>query len=168
VFVWLFVNGRENAAVIVYGAGAFTDFLDGYVARKTESVTELGKVLDPLADRIFIVALCAALVARDVLPPWLAAAVVARDALVVGLWPALARRTDKRIGVNRTGKTATAFLLVGLTWLALSQTTFSLGRIGRPVGLACTLAGAALYWIAAALYGRAALDGRKRLGDLSS
>src|SRR5919106_1769508 len=67
VFVWLFVSGRENAAVIVYAVAAWTDFFDGFIARRTHSVTELGKLLDPLADRVFIVALALALVARGTL-----------------------------------------------------------------------------------------------------
>src|ERR671918_764728 len=67
VFVWLFVSGREDAAVILYAVAAWTDFFDGFIARRTHSVTELGKLLDPLADRVFIVALALALVARGTL-----------------------------------------------------------------------------------------------------
>jgi cardiolipin synthase (CMP-forming) len=154
VFVWLFVNGREDAAVIVYGAGAFTDFLDGYIARKTHSVTELGKLLDPLADRIFIVALSVALVTRDTLPAWLAVGIIGRDVILLSLWPLLERRGIERIRVNLVGKTATALLFVGLTWLALSETSFALGRLGRPIGVVCAGLGAVLYWLAAGMYAR--------------
>ncbi|HEU4481068.1 MAG TPA: CDP-alcohol phosphatidyltransferase family protein, partial [Actinomycetota bacterium] len=118
VFVWLFASGRENAAVILYAAGAWTDFFDGYIARLTGSVTELGKLLDPLADRVFIVALCIALVLRDTLPLWLALTIVVRDLIVLSLFPALERRRIERIRVNFVGKCATAALLFGLTLLA--------------------------------------------------
>ena len=156
VFVWLFVSGRENAGVILYAAGAWTDFLDGYIARRTNSVSELGKLLDPLADRIFIAALVIALVVRDTMPWWVAVAVLGRDLLVLSLFPYLERRKIARIAVNWTGKTATAFLFAGLTMLAVSETTLvGSDHLAGP-GLAFTLIGAALYWAAGYLYAREA------------
>jgi cardiolipin synthase (CMP-forming) len=156
VFVWLFVSGRENAAVVLYGVGALSDFFDGFLARRLGAVTTLGKLLDPLADRVFIVALCIALLARGVLAPWLAGAIVARDVVLLALWPLLERRGVERIPVNIAGKAATAALLFGLTWLALSQTTFGWATIGETVGSAAVGVGAALYWAAALLYAREA------------
>ena len=156
VFVWLFVGGHEEWGVIVYAVGAASDFVDGYVARRTGAVSELGKLLDPLADRVFIVALAVALVARSALPTWLAVFVVARDVLLLSLWPLLERRGVQRIEVNIVGKAATALLLVGLTWLALGETGFALGRPGERIGIPLVTAGAALYWAAAAAYGRTA------------
>src|SRR5919106_5538182 len=114
VFVYLFVTDRTEAAVILFAAGAFTDFFDGYIARRTGSVTEFGKLLDPLADRILILALAISLVADGALPLWLAIAVIARDVIVLAAWPALERRGLARIPVNFTGKCATAALLFGL------------------------------------------------------
>ena len=156
VFVFLFVTDRTEAAVILYGAGAWTDFFDGYIARRTGAVTEFGKLLDPLADRIFIVALAVALVAAESLPLWIAIVVVARDILILSLFPILERRGVERIQVNFTGKSATACLLLGLTLLAWSETTFPLNGIARPVGMTFTILGAALYWVAAGLYAREA------------
>ncbi len=71
----------------------------------------MGKLLDPLADRILIVALAVALVARDALALWLAIAIVARDVLLLSVFPLLERRHFPRIAVNFVGKTATASLL---------------------------------------------------------
>ncbi|HEX2235920.1 MAG TPA: CDP-alcohol phosphatidyltransferase family protein [Actinomycetota bacterium] len=161
VFVWLFVSGRENAAVVVYGIGAVSDFFDGYLARRMGAVTTLGKLLDPLADRVLIVALCIALLARGVLSPWLAGAIVGRDLILLSLWPVLERRGVERIPVNLAGKAATAALLFGLTWLALSQTSFGWATIGDRVGSVAVGVGAALYWAAALLYARQA-SGRWR------
>jgi cardiolipin synthase len=158
VFVFLFVTGREESAVVLYAAGAASDFLDGYIARRTHSVTEVGKLLDPLADRIFIVALAVALVSREVLPLWLAIAVIARDVLVLSLFPALESRGIERIRVNVVGKTATASLLFGLTLLAWSETSFPLNSDVAPLGMAFTLVGGALYWVAGALYAREAVN----------
>jgi cardiolipin synthase len=99
-------------------------------------------------------ALALALVVRGALPAWLAIAVIARDVLVLTLWPLIERRGLRRISVNLVGKSATALLLVGLTALALSETTLDPGQPLPGFGLAATLAGAVAYWAAAALYAR--------------
>jgi cardiolipin synthase (CMP-forming) len=161
VFVWLFVAGFEEAAVALYAVGAWSDFFDGYIARRTGQITELGKVLDPLADRFFIVALAVALVARDVLPLGLALAIVARDVLVLVLFPLLERRGMERIPVNFVGKCATAALLFGLTFLAYSETSWAGAEHADELGMAFTIGGAVLYWIAAVMYAR---EAKARLG----
>ena len=164
-FVWLFVTGRENAAVAVYALFAWTDFFDGYIARRTGSITKLGQLLDPLADRVLIVALAVALVARDVLPAWLALGVIGRDVLVIALWPLLERWGMPRLEVNFTGKTATACLLFGLTWLAWGETTFPLHSNGADVGMPMVVIGAILYWVAGGMY---AVEARRRVRELQS
>jgi cardiolipin synthase len=163
VFVWLFVNDRENAAVVLYALGALTDFFDGVIARRFDQVSELGKLLDPLADRILILALAVALVAREVLPLWLAVAVVGRDLLILSVFPFLERRKVPRIAVNFTGKTATASLLTGLTLLAWSETTFPAADASEVAGTAFTILGAVLYWAAAVMYARQARAGLRAL-----
>ena len=157
-FLWLWLSERRNAAVILYAIGASTDFFDGYIARRTNSVTELGKVLDPLADRVFIVTLTVALIAAGVLPWWLAAVILVRDVLVVLAFPLLERRGVPRIAVNRTGKTATAALFSGLTLLALAETTLGWADDLSGLGLVLVGTGAVLYWIATVQYGREALQ----------
>ncbi len=154
VFLYLFVTGRETAAVVLYGAGAWTDFFDGYLARRLGQVTELGKLLDPLADRVFIVALALALVAVDALPWWLAAAIVLRDVVLLGVWPLFERRGVGRIQVSFMGKTATASLLFGLTWLAVSETDFEWATFSAIVGMVFVVAGAILYYVSAGMYAR--------------
>ena len=155
LFVWLFVTRREEAAVLLYGLGASTDWLDGYIARRTGQITELGRLLDPLADRTYIAALVVALTIRGVLPMWLAVGVVGRDALLLALFPLVDRKTTARLRVNLTGKTATASLLVGLTCLALSETSFG-GRPWEQIGLFLVVVGFVLYWISGIMYARAA------------
>ncbi len=164
IFVWLFVTGRETVAVVLYAIGASSDFLDGFIARRFAQVSELGKVLDPLADRVLILALAVALVARRALPLWLALAVIARDVLVLSLFPALERRGVARIPVNTIGKAATAALLVGLTCLAFAESSFSWARGGDEIGLPLVALGAALYWAAALAYAR---EARTRLRALA-
>ena len=165
VFLWLFLTDRENAAVILYAAGAWTDFFDGLIARRFNQVSELGKLLDPLADRVFIVALAVALVARDVMPLALAIAIIGRDVLLLSIFPLLERRKVERIAVNFTGKTATAALLFGLTWLAFSQTTFADEVFVEVIGIGFVILGAVLYWVAAGMYAREAMRRLKAMAE---
>jgi cardiolipin synthase (CMP-forming) len=156
IFVWLFVTDRTNAAVTLYAIAAWTDFFDGYLARRFNSVSELGKLLDPLADRVFIVALAVALVARDVLPLWLAITVIARDVMILSAFPFVDRSGIQRIPVNFTGKSATAALLAGLTLLAFSETSVPIfgNDTSADIGLVLTILGAILYWVAGMMYAR--------------
>jgi cardiolipin synthase len=157
-FIWLFVADKEEAAVILYGIGAWTDFFDGAIARRTNSVTELGRLLDPFADRVFIVALAVALVLRDALPLWLMITIVARDVAILVAFPLFESKSIGRIRVNFVGKTATAALLFGLTLLAYGETSFA-GQSGTSdVGMGFVIFGAILYWVAAVMYARQAMD----------
>ncbi|MGH2737049.1 MAG: CDP-alcohol phosphatidyltransferase family protein [Actinomycetota bacterium] len=163
VFLWLFVTNREEAAVIIYAAGAITDFFDGYIARRFNQVSEFGKLIDPLADRVFIVSLAVALVATGAMHWLLAFAIVARDLILLSAFPLFERRGVGRIPVNFTGKTATACLLFGLSWLAVGETDFGFSEAGEVVGQAFTLAGAILYYVAGGMY---AVEAVRRLRAL--
>ncbi|MBA2427182.1 MAG: CDP-alcohol phosphatidyltransferase family protein [Actinobacteria bacterium] len=156
IFVWLFVSGRTEAAVILYAVGASTDWLDGYLARRMDAVSELGRLLDPVADRIFIAALAVALVGAGELPLAVAAALVARDALLVGGWLLLEGRGSRAIPVSLPGKVATAALLTGLTLMAVAATSWGFGESWRTAGLILVLIGTALYWVVGAAYARRA------------
>ncbi|MGH2703276.1 MAG: CDP-alcohol phosphatidyltransferase family protein [Actinomycetota bacterium] len=163
VFLYLFVTGYQEAAVLLYAAGALTDFFDGVIARRLDQISELGKLLDPLADRVFIVALAVALVAVDALPWVIAGAIVVRDLLLLSIWPLFERRGVGRIPVNFTGKTATAMLLFGLTCMAVAETDFPPAGIADEIGLVFVVGGAVLYYVAAGMYAREAY---RRLASL--
>ncbi|CAN5765766.1 CDP-alcohol phosphatidyltransferase family protein [soil metagenome] len=162
LFVTLYLTGREDAAIVIFVVGASSDFVDGYVARRTNSVTELGKLLDPLADRAFIGALASVLVIRGLLDPFVAGAVVARDAAIIAGSVWLARRGRPLVPVSLTGKAATACLLIGLTWLALAPTDWRGASLAEEAGNAFIVVGGVLYYAAGALYVREALRGRPR------
>jgi cardiolipin synthase len=165
VFIGLFVSGHEEAAVILYAVGAWTDFFDGYIARRTGQITELGKLLDPLADRVLIVALAVALVATGALSLVLALVIIIRDVVVLTLFPLLERRGMERIPVNFLGKCATAALMFGLTCLAYSETSWAGRTIAGDIGTAFTILGAVLYYAATVLYGREIARRTRSLGD---
>src|SRR5215211_182113 len=72
-------------AAAVFALAAFTDSLDGYIARRREAVTTFGKLMDPLADKLLIVAALVALVSLNRLAAWVAMVIIARELAVTGL-----------------------------------------------------------------------------------
>ena len=106
------------AGFLLLGAVVSTDWVDGYLARRTGQVTELGKVLDPIADRLALAAALITFVALDLFPWWGAAVILARDlvVLVVGVWLLLGRGV--RIDVRPIGKYATFTLMFGIPMIA--------------------------------------------------
>ena len=113
VFLWLLV-ARDNPAAAgwLLLAIGWTDWIDGYLARRLQQVSEIGKFLDPLADRVAVATAVVAGWATGVLPPVFAALLVIREALV-GLGALfLAIRSRSKLEVRYLGKLAT-FLLYG-------------------------------------------------------
>ncbi|HBP90214.1 MAG: CDP-diacylglycerol--glycerol-3-phosphate 3-phosphatidyltransferase [Nitrospira sp.] len=87
VFVWLFSEpspDRALAAGLVFACAAFTDFLDGYLARKSGQITNLGKLLDPVADKLLVASGLILLVQFQRVAVWLAIVMIARELLVTG------------------------------------------------------------------------------------
>ena len=78
-------RGFGIAAALVFSASAITDFLDGYVARRTGQVSEFGKLLDPIADKIIVASALIMLVHLDRVPAWLVALIISREFAVSGL-----------------------------------------------------------------------------------
>lgn len=120
VVAYLIVAGSE-LAIGVFGLAALTDFFDGIIARSRNQVTDVGRVLDPLTDRLFIAAVVVGVYLREQQPPiWALAALLARDAAVVaGSGYLVAQR--ERIDVSFLGKAATATLLAAIFLLLLRQ-----------------------------------------------
>lgn len=112
--VWLVISERFAASFAVFALVAATDWMDGYLARRLGQVSRLGQILDPLVDRVLIVAVLVALLLTGLLPTSLVLLVLLRDALVL-LGVFVLYRGAPTIPVTRTGKTATAGLLLALT-----------------------------------------------------
>jgi CDP-diacylglycerol--glycerol-3-phosphate 3-phosphatidyltransferase len=99
-------NG-DLVAGIVFALAAFTDGLDGYIARRRDDVTTFGKLMDPLADKLLIVAALVSLVALDRLQAWIAMVIIARELAVTGL-RAVAVEEGVEIAASWLGKVKTA------------------------------------------------------------
>ena len=115
VFLWLLLGADRPAVAgwVLFAVGV-TDWIDGYLARKLNQVSELGKLLDPIADRLAIVAALIGGWIAGVVPWWVALALLVRETLVglMALW--LATRTRTRIEVRYIGKMATWAVYGGL------------------------------------------------------
>lgn len=109
-------------ALILFIVAAASDFLDGWLARKLNLVTPLGKLLDPLADKILVCAAFVFLTAKGICPVWVTALIIGREFLVTGLRQ-IAIEAGQVLAADRLGKWKTTFqltyLISGLIWLTL-------------------------------------------------
>jgi cardiolipin synthase len=112
LFCWLLIGPDERiAATVVLMVVGVTDFLDGFLARRFHQVSTLGKVLDPLADRLVLVTAVLAITVYGAVPVWLAVVVLGRELIVSAAVLVLAALGARRIDVVWFGKAGTFGLL---------------------------------------------------------
>jgi cardiolipin synthase len=145
-------DGTEAAGLILLGAVVSTDWVDGYVARRTGRVSNVGKVLDPVADRLAIAAALVAMLARDVFPLWAALLVIVRDAAVLVAGGALLLGLKVRIEVRSIGKVATFALMCGIPAIAWANFDLPLEPLARVSGWSLFWIGIVLYYAVGVLY----------------
>lgn len=176
-FFAVLINGQNNvAAFLLFTIAASTDWLDGQIARRTGTVTALGKAIDPLVDRLLIAAGVFGLYIVHRLPLWIVLVLLARDVyLGYGIWR-LEQVHHRRMAVTWIGKITTALLLMGfadlvLDWpeipgLGIVESSTLPGWGAQPVvlgmwfvyvGVAFSLASAVQYTI---IFNRTARDAR--------
>jgi cardiolipin synthase (CMP-forming) len=152
VFFWLILTERDGPAIAVLAVSGASDYLDGALARRWGQVSRVGQLLDPFADRLYILSTLLGLAWRDIIPWWLVAALVARDVVLATTIPLLASRRYGPLPVNLLGKAATFNLLYAFPLLLLAEVSESVGAIARPVGWAFAWWGLLLYWWTAWVY----------------
>src|SRR5271157_1137081 len=112
LFVWLvFGAHRQSAAAILLAVLGATDWVDGTLARRFHQVSTVGKVLDPLADRVLVVTAVIVIVVYGAVPVWFGVATLAREVVVSATVLALASLGAKRIDVLWVGKAGTFALM---------------------------------------------------------
>jgi cardiolipin synthase len=150
--LWILVGQRriELAAVLVFLVGS-TDWLDGYLARRLNQVSEVGKVLDPLADRLMIAAAVIGGMIVGVLPGVIVFPLIVREAAVGFGALLLARRRLPRLEVRYLGKAATLLLYLAIPSFYLS-TTESAPWLWSPPAWIAGVTGLLLYWMVAGQY----------------
>jgi cardiolipin synthase (CMP-forming) len=152
VFLWLLFTHQDIWAFVVLLLSGVTDYLDGKIARRFNLVSRVGELLDPLADRLYVLTTLVALTIRDIIPLWLLIVLVARD-LFMGVVILLLKRVGQTgLPVHFVGKAATFNLLYAFPILLLSTVEGFVGDVARPLGWAFAWWGVGLYLLAAVLY----------------
>lgn len=158
LFLWLvlspMIDGSnwDALALGVLVLAGLTDYLDGKLARRFNQVSRVGQLLDPAADRLYILCTLLGLSLREIIPVWLAVFIVARDVLLVLGLPVLRRHGFGPLPVHFLGKAATFNLLYSFPLLLLGDWTGQIARLAKIFGWAFAGWGTALYWWAGVLY----------------
>jgi cardiolipin synthase len=152
VFLWFLLKEMFVSAISVLAIAGLTDFLDGYLARKLNQTTKLGKMLDPVADRLYIFATLLALSATGYVPWWLAGLVILRDLLMLISLPILASVGYRSLPVHYLGKASTFALLYAFPLLLMGKIFTEAAFIITPLAWAFALWGVALYWWSGFVY----------------
>ncbi|MGH3494960.1 MAG: CDP-alcohol phosphatidyltransferase family protein [Sciscionella sp.] len=153
LFLWLLLGPHADGwALVVLVLSGVTDWLDGKLARWLDQLSELGALLDPLADRLYIFATVVAFVLRGIIPWWVAVLLIGKD-VVVGLsLPLLRRAGYGPPEVIYVGKAATFALLYAFPLLLLGQGSSTVAHVVLPFGDAFAIWGSVLYVWSGLLY----------------
>jgi cardiolipin synthase len=184
VFLFLFVQGgptKRAIAVTLYSIAAITDFLDGQIARATQTVSWLGKIMDPIMDRVLLFTGVLGLVFTGELPLWVAIIVIGRDIVLAGGSAWLRCYRKRPMDVIYVGKAATFFLMFGFadmllaipqvrglgitdaSWLpGLNGQTVAAGIFFVYIGAVLSLITAVIYYYKGLKIRHQVLDERKR------
>ncbi|MGI8434232.1 MAG: CDP-alcohol phosphatidyltransferase family protein [Nocardioidaceae bacterium] len=153
LFLWLvLVPEWDGWALVVLMVSGLTDYLDGWLARTLDQTSKLGQILDPVADRLYILAVVVGLALRGIIPWWLAVMLPMRDVFLFSLVPFLRTRGYSALPVHFLGKAATANLLYAFPLLLLGDGEGRLPTLADVFGWAFAIWGTGLYWWAGCLY----------------
>lgn len=153
LFLWLILVPKADGwAIAVLIFAGISDYLDGKIARKFNQISRVGQILDPLADRLYILATLLGLMIRGIIPWWLVAALILRDLILLCFMPALKKRGLTGLPVHFIGKAATFCLLYAFPLILLGAGTGGFADVCRVLGWAFALWGTGLYWWSAVLY----------------
>lgn len=153
VFLWLLFSrdDRASAGWLLAALGS-TDFFDGYIARRFNQVSNIGKILDPVADRLLFFVGVGGIVVDGSVPIWFAGAVLVREALVAGATVTLAAMGVRRIDVTWFGKAYTLLLMISFPLFLASHSTVGWREAGGTAAWIFGIPGLLLAWYSAALY----------------
>lgn len=153
LFLWLVLGPEKDVlALAVLIVSGVTDYLDGKLARRLDQTSKIGAILDPVADRLYILAVVVGLSIREIIPITLAVILPLRDVFLFSLVPFLRTRGYSSLPVHFLGKAATAGLLYAFPLLLLGDGDGTVADLANVFGWAFTIWGVCLYWWAGILY----------------
>jgi cardiolipin synthase (CMP-forming) len=153
LFLWLLLGPEADGwAILVLALAGLSDWADGKLARMLDQGSRLGTLLDPAADRLYIVAALTALALRNIVPLWLVALLVAREVVLAVLLVVLRRYGYPALQVHYLGKAATFILLYAFPLLLVAHADGPVATVVQPIAWALTIWGTVLYLISGALY----------------
>ncbi len=163
LFCWLAANERTRLwGILLFAVVVSTDWVDGYVARRTGQVTELGRILDPVADRLAIAAGLLTFAIAGIFPFWAALLILVRDVAVLLGGAVVLWGRSIRVEVRGIGKIATFSLMAAIAWIAWGNADGPLGDVLLVGGWLAYAVGIVEYYLAAGLY---AIDVRDALAE---
>ena len=153
LFAWLLLaeHDRKVAAFLLAGIG-ITDWVDGYIARRWHQVSPLGKVLDPVADRLVLLVGVVAILIDGSAPLWFGIATLAREALISVGTLSVAALGGRRIDVQWFGKAGTFGLYLAYPMFLASHADLGSADVWRALAWICAIPGLVLAWIALGTY----------------
>lgn len=119
------INSKYLICGVIFMIASLTDFLDGYLARKYNLVTDLGKVMDAIADKVLVNGVLIVLAVEGYISVVVPVVIVSRDIFVDSI-KMVAGQKSGALGASKAGKFKTAFMLVGITLLFFQDIPFSL------------------------------------------
>ncbi len=152
VFWWLVLGADElAAATILFALIALTDWVDGYLARRLDQVTRLGKALDPVADRLLIASAIIVGLIASIVPAVIGVTLIAREIYMAFVTFVVVSRKGGVLEVRWLGKLATFIVYSAVGWFYMAAIPF-LELLTRPLAWAAGIVGLILYWITAIQY----------------
>lgn len=157
LFIWLIANERYLWGVALLALAGASDYLDGKIARKFNQMSRLGELLDPAADRFYIISVLISLYYLEIIPLWILLLLFSRDLLLTILLLLLKRSKIAPLPVTFLGKAATFNLLYAFPLLLLTKVegniaSLAVAEIAFIIGWAFSIWGIALYLTTAVDY----------------
>ncbi|CCH73359.1 CDP-alcohol phosphatidyltransferase family protein [Nostocoides australiense] len=152
IFLWAILTKHDTLALVVLMLSGISDYLDGKIARKFNLISNLGALLDPIADRLYILSTLLGLAWREIIPWWLVGVLIAREVFLTLLLLYARTKGLREMPVHFVGKAATFNLLYAFPCLLLADGDSTLAQIARPIGWGFAWWGIVLYWVAGLMY----------------
>ncbi|MCU4184708.1 CDP-alcohol phosphatidyltransferase family protein [Acidiferrimicrobium sp. IK] len=144
-------SGWLTAAYLLAALGA-TDWVDGQLARRLHQVSDLGKVLDPLADRLLLVVAAVSIIAVGAIPVWVAVIAVGREVVVVVGFVIVAALGGRRMDVALAGKASTFLLMVALPLFLVGHSHAGWRHVAEGLAWVAVIPALCIGWYAVAAY----------------